>query len=98
MQLIPVYDKLILRKAQEAEVSKGGIVLPDSIQKEKHIGVVVSVGHGRLLQSGQIVPLVLQVDDTVVYNKFSGTETELDGEKYIVIREDDVLAVIRGNE
>ncbi len=95
-KLKPLYDKIVV-KVEEAKEQRtaAGIIIPDSAQEKPQVGEVVAVGEGRLLQNGEIKPLKVKVGDYVVFNKYAGTEVELEsGEKYLVLSEDEVLAIL----
>ena len=91
----PLGDKVILRPAKEEEKTKSGIVLPATASKEKpEQGEVVAVGPGKMTDEGKLVPMSLKVGDTVVFQKYGPTEVELENEDYLVVSENDILAVI----
>ena len=90
----PVGDRVVVRPAAKEEVTKSGIVIPDSAKEKPQEGVVVAVGSGKLLEYGDRIPLELKVGDRVLYAKYGGTEFKLDGEAYLVFRESDVLAIL----
>ena len=95
-KLKPLYDKIVV-KVEEAKEQRtaAGIIIPDSAQEKPQVGEVVAVGEGRLLQNGEVKPLKVKVGDYVVFNKYAGTEVELEsGEKYLVLSEDEVLAIL----
>lgn len=91
---MPLYDKLLVRRKEKETVSEGGIVLPSDITKEQPCeGVVLAVGCGKMLASGEIRPVVAKVGDKVLFGKFGGTEIEIDKEQLVVIREEDVIGI-----
>jgi chaperonin GroES len=91
----PIGDRVVVRPAAKEEVTKSGIVIPDTVNKEKsQEGVVVAVGNGRLLDNGDRAVIDLQVGSRVLFAKYGGTEFKLDGEEYLVLKENDILAVI----
>ena len=94
-KLRPLYDKIVV-KVEEAKEQRtaSGIIIPDTAQEKPQIGEVIAVGEGRLLQNGEIKPLAVKVGDYVVFNKYAGTEVELEGEKYLILSEEEVLAVL----
>ena len=95
MNLKPLNDRVIIKAKEAVEVSKGGIILPDTASKEKPVeGVVVAVGPGKLNDDGKRTPLTVKTDDKVIYSKYAGTEIKVDEESYLILREEDILAVI----
>lgn len=90
--LRPLGDRIIVKNTGARETTRGGIVLPDSAQEKPTQGEVVAVGPGRVLDNGQTAPVEVQAGDTIVYQKYGGTEVKVDGEEYIILRQDDVLA------
>ncbi|MFN3728089.1 MAG: co-chaperone GroES [Fimbriimonadaceae bacterium] len=97
MKLTPLHDRIVVEAAQKEEVSVGGILLPDSAQEKPQRGKVLAVGPGKRLDSGQLAPVDVQVGDTVLYGKYGGTEVTVEGEEYVILRADDVLAVVAGD-
>ncbi|ADC90075.1 chaperonin Cpn10 [Thermocrinis albus DSM 14484] len=94
-KLVPLYDKIVVKRQEEQEQrTAAGIIIPDTAKEKPQIGEVVAVGEGKLLNNGQIVPLKVKVGDKVVFNKYAGTEVELDGEKYLIMSQDEVLAIL----
>ncbi|MBL8088654.1 MAG: co-chaperone GroES [Chthonomonas sp.] len=96
MTLQPLHDRIIIEAAAKEEVTAGGIILPDSAQEKPLRGTVLAVGPGKRLDSGTLAPVDVKVDDVVLYGKYSGTEVTVDGKDYIILRAEDVLAVITG--
>lgn len=94
MNIRPLYDRIVVKRIEEQETSRNGIIIPDSAQEKPQEGEVISVGRGKLLEDGQVVALDVKVGDRVLFGKYSGTETKLVGTEYIIMREDDVLAVL----
>jgi len=90
MKLRPLHDRVVIRRTEEERKSPGGIVIPEKPIK----GEVVAVGKGKILESGEVRPLDLKKGDKVLFGKYSGTEVKVDGEDLLVMREDDVMAVI----
>jgi chaperonin GroES len=93
--LVPMNDRILVKRDEEEERSIGGIVIPDTAKEKPVRGTVVAVGRGKCLKSGQIQPLSLKVADKIYFGKYSGTEIKLDGREYLIMREDDVLALIK---
>jgi len=96
MNLRPLHDRVVVRRQEEEQTSPGGIVLPDSATEKPVRGEVIAVGNGKLLDSGDVRPLDVSVGDTVLFGKYSGTEVKIDNTEYLVMREDDIMAVVEG--
>lgn len=94
MKIRPLHDRVVIRRTEEERTSPGGIVIPDSATEKPIKGEVVAVGNGKLLDSGEIRALDLKKGDKVLFGKYSGTEVKVEGEELLVMREDDVMAVI----
>ncbi len=96
MKIRPLHDRVVIRRTEEERTSPGGIVIPDTAAEKPIKGEVVAVGNGKVLDSGETRPLDLKAGDKVLFGKYSGTEVKVDGEELLVMREDDVMAVIEG--
>ena len=96
MNLRPLHDRVVVKRMEEERTSPGGIVIPDSATEKPIKGEVLAVGNGKVNDSGDVRPLDLKVGDTVLFGKYSGTEVKVDGEDLLVMKEDDVMAVIEG--
>ena len=94
LNLRPLNDKIVVQRREAEETTKGGIVLPDAAKEKPKEGVVVAVGSGRLLTNGERASLQLQEQDRVLFTSYAGTEVKVDGEEYLIMNEDDVLAVV----
>ena len=94
MKLKPLGDRLVVKAAPHEDMTKGGLVLPDTVKEKPVEGIVVAVGEGKILENGQRQPMDVKVDDKVIYSKYSGTEVKLDGQEFLIISERDVLAVV----
>jgi chaperonin GroES len=94
-KLKPLYDRVVIKRVEE-EVAKtpAGIIIPDTAKEKPQIGEVIAVGEGRVLENGNIVPLKVKVGDKVYFSKYAGNEVKIDGEELIILREDDILAII----
>lgn len=90
----PLGDHILVKPEDPEEVKKGGIIIPDTAKERPQEGRVVAVGNGRRLDNGTIVPLEVKVKDKVLFGKYSGTEIKIEGEDYIIMKEDDVLGII----
>lgn len=95
MKVQPLGDRVLVKPMEAEEKTKGGIVLPDTAKEKPQQGEVVAVGKGKLLDNGEVKPLEVKVGDKVLYGKYAGTEVTIDGEEYLIIREDDILAIIK---
>ena len=93
MKIRPLSDRLVVRRTQEEEKTKGGIIIPDTAKEKPLEGVVVAVGSGTVLKNGKVVPLEVKAGDKILFGKYSGTEVKVDGEELVLLREEDVLAV-----
>ena len=94
MNLRPLHDRIVVKRMEEERTSPGGIVIPDSATEKPSKGEVVAVGNGKKSDSGDVMPVDVKVGDTVLFGKYSGTEVKVDGDDLLVMREDDVMAVI----
>lgn len=94
MKIKPLQDRLVIKRIEEEEKTKGGIIIPDSAKEKPQEGRVVAVGDGKMLESGQKAPLTVKVGDKILFGKYSGTEIKIDGEEHLILREDDVLAIV----
>ena len=96
MKIRPLHDRVIIRRLEEARTSPGGIVIPDTATEKPIRGKVIAVGTGRITEKGEVRPLDLKKGDTVLFGKYSGTEVKVEGEELLVMREEDIMAVIEG--
>ena len=96
MKIRPLHDRVVIRRTEEERTSPGGIVIPDAAAEKPIRGEVIAVGNGKVLDNGQVRALDLKAGDKVLFGKYSGTEVKMDGEEVLVMREDDVMAVIEG--
>ena len=94
MNIKPLQDRVVIRQVEEAKESSGGILLPGSAQQKQTIGEVVATGPGKVADNGTIIPMTVKVGDTVLYGKYAGTELKLEGTDYLIMREDDILAIV----
>ena len=94
MALRPLHDRVILKRLEEEKISAGGIVIPDSAAEKPIRGLVVAAGTGKILEDGKVRPIAVKVGDKVLFGKYSGTEVKVDGEELLVMREEDIIAVI----
>jgi chaperonin GroES len=94
MNIRPLYDRIVVKRIEEQETTRNGIVIPDSAKEKPQEGEVLAVGRGKRLEDGTLVALDVKVGDRVLFGKYSGTETKVVGTEYIIMREDDVLGVL----
>jgi len=94
MKVRPLHDRLVVRRVEEKETAKGGIIIPDTAKEKPQEGEVLAAGNGKVLENGTKVALDVKVGDKILFGKYSGTEVKVDGEELVVMREEDVMAVI----
>lgn len=95
MAIQPLADRIVVKPLEAEEVTKGGIVLPDTAKEKPQEGEVIAVGKGRVTDSGEVIPVELKKGDVVLYGKYSGTEITLKGDKVLIMKEDEVLAIVK---
>ena len=96
MKIRPLHDRVIVRRLEEERKTAGGIVIPDTAAEKPIRGEVIAVGNGKILDNGDVRPLDVKVGNTVLFGKYSGTEVKVEGEDLVVMREDDIMAVLEG--
>jgi chaperonin GroES len=94
MKLRPLADRIVLKRVKEADTTKGGIIIPDSAKEKPVEAEVVAVGNGRTLKDGKVRPLEVKTGDIVIIGKWSGTEVKLEGTEHVIVREEDILAIV----
>ena len=94
MKIRPLHDRVVVRRMEEERTTAGGIVIPDSATEKPIQGEVIAVGNGKILDNGEVRPLDLKVGDRVLFGKYSGTEVKLEGEDFLVMREEDIMGVV----
>jgi chaperonin GroES len=94
MNVRPLHDRLLVRRMEEKETAKGGIIIPDTAKEKPQEGEVLAVGNGKILENGTKVALEVKVGNKILFGKYSGTDIKIEGEEVLILREDDVLAVI----
>ena len=94
MNLKPLQDRVVVKPAEAEEVSKGGIILPDTAQEKPQEGEVMAVGPGKVADSGELIKPQVKKGDKILYGKYSGTEITIDGEDYLIVREGDIFAIL----
>ena len=96
MKIRPLHDRVIVKRLEEERTSPGGIVIPDSAAEKPSQGKIVAIGKGKILEDGSVRPLDVKAGDKILFGKYSGTEVKVDGEDLLVMREEDIMAVIEG--
>ena len=96
MKIRPLQDRIIVKRVQEEEKTKGGIIIPDSAKEKPIEGKVLAAGNGKVLEDGKVRPLDIKAGDRVLFSKYAGTEIKLEGDEVLILREEDVLGVIEG--
>lgn len=94
MKIRPLHDRVVVRRVEEERTSPGGIVIPDNATEKPSKGEVVAIGKGKPLDNGEVRPMGVKKGDTVLFGKYSGSEVKLDGEELVVMREDDIMAIV----
>jgi chaperonin GroES len=94
MNLRPLYDRIVVRRIEQKEQVQGGIIIPDSAKEKPQEGEVVAVGKGKRLEDGSVVPLDVKAGDRILFGKYSGSDIKMDGQEYLIMREDEVLGVL----
>ena len=94
MKIRPLYDRIVVKRIEEQETIRGGIIIPDSAKEKPQEGEVIAIGNGKRLEDGKLVPLDVKVGDRILFGKYSGSDIKLDGDEYMIMREDEVLGVL----
>jgi chaperonin GroES len=94
MKIRPLQDRIIVQRIEEEEKTAGGIIIPDTAKEKPQIGRVIAAGNGRKTEDGKIVPMDVKKDDKVLFSKYAGSEVKLDGEEYLIMKEDDILGIV----
>jgi len=94
MKIKPLQDRIIVKRLEEEEKTKGGIIIPDAAKEKPQEGKVIAVGDGKVLENGQKFAMTVKVGDKILFGKYSGTEIKIDGEEHLILREDDVLGIL----
>jgi chaperonin GroES len=93
-KITPIGDRVVIKRVEAEETTKGGIILPDSAKEKPREGIVLALGSGRLLKNGERAPFSVKVDDRVLFSSYAGTEVKVDGEELVILSEDEVLAIV----
>ncbi len=94
MKIRPLHDRLIVKRVEEQEVKKGGIIIPDTAKEKPQEGKVIAVGNGKVTDEGKKIPLDVKAGDRILFGKYSGSDVKLDDQEYLILREEDVLAIL----
>jgi len=97
MKVRPLHDRVLIKRVEEQETVRGGIIIPDTAKEKPQEGEVVAVGSGKRLENGQVTPMEVKAGDRVLFGKYSGTEIKLDGEEMLILREDEILGILSTN-
>ncbi|HZU41904.1 MAG TPA: co-chaperone GroES [Terriglobales bacterium] len=92
----PLHDRILVRRIEESETTRGGIIIPDTAKDKPQEGEVISVGKGKSNEEGKVFPLEVKAGDRVLFGKYAGTEIKIDGEDFVIMREEEVLGVLKG--
>jgi chaperonin GroES len=92
----PLHDRILIRRVEEAETTRGGIIIPDSAKDKPQEGEVVSTGKGKVNEDGKVFPLAVKEGDRILFGKYAGTEIKIDGEEFVIMREEEVLGILSG--
>ena len=95
MKLRPLQDRVIVKRVEEEDKTSGGIIIPDAAKEKPQQGKVIAVGKGKILENGKVSPLDVKKGDRILFGKYSGQEIKIDGEEHLIMREDDILAIIK---
>jgi chaperonin GroES len=94
MKIRPLHDRILIKRLEEQEQKKGGIIIPDTAKEKPQEGKVIAVGNGKVNDEGKKIPLDVKAGDKILFGKYSGSEVKIDDEEYLIMREEDVLAII----
>lgn len=95
MKLRPLHDRVIVKRIEEEEKSSGGIIIPDTAKEKPQQGEVIAVGKGKILENGKVNPLTVKKGDRILFGKYAGTDIKVEGEEHLIMREDDILAIVQ---
>ena len=98
VKFTPLHDRILVRRVEEEETTRGGIVIPDTAKDKPQEGVVISAGKGKVNEDGKVRPLDVKEGDRILFGRYAGTEIKLEGEEYLIMREDEVLGVLSGSK
>ncbi len=95
MKFRPLHDRVIVKRVEEEEKTSGGIIIPDAAKEKPQQGKVIAVGKGKILENGKVSPLAVKKGNRILFGKYAGQEIKIDGEEHLIMREDDILAIIK---
>ena len=96
MNFRPLHDRILIKRIEEKETAKGGIIIPDTAKEKPQEGEVIAVGNGKMSEDGKVVPLDVKAGDRILFGKYSGSEIKMDDEEYLILKEEEVLGVVEG--
>jgi chaperonin GroES len=96
MNLRPLHDRILIKRIEEKEAVKGGIIIPDTAKEKPQEGEVIAVGNGKKTEEGNLIPLDVKAGDRILFGKYSGAEIKMEGEEFLILREEEVLGIIEG--
>jgi chaperonin GroES len=94
LNFVPLHDRILVRRVEEQETTRGGIIIPDTAKDKPQEGEVLAVGKGKITEDGKVLPLDVKAGDRILFGKYAGTEISIDGEDYLIMREDEVLGIV----
>ena len=94
MKFRPLYDRILVERVESEEKTKGGIIVPDTAKEKPQQGKIIAVGQGKRLENGKLIPLEVKAGDTILFGKYSGSEIKIEGNEYLIMKEDDVLGLV----
>ncbi|MGA7878072.1 MAG: co-chaperone GroES [Desulfoferrobacter sp.] len=95
MNLRPLQDRVIIKRVDEEEKTAGGIIIPDTAKEKPQQGKVIAVGNGKIMENGTVSPMIVKAGDRVLFGRYAGTEIKVEGEEHLIMREDDILAIVQ---
>ena len=95
MKLRPLHDRVIVKRLEEEDKTVGGIIIPDTAKEKPQQGLVIAVGKGRILQNGKVMPPTVKKGDRILFGKYAGTDIKIDGEEHLIMREYDIVAIVK---
>ena len=98
MDIRPLHDRIVVKRLEQQEAMQGGLYIPDSAKEKPQEGQVVAIGNGKKTEDGKVIPLDVKAGDRILFGKYSGSDIKLDGEEYLIMREDELLAVLEGGQ
>jgi chaperonin GroES len=96
MNIRPLSDRILVKRVEKDNVSKGGIIIPDTAKEKPMEATVVAVGNGKVMDNGETRPVAVSVGDTVLFSKYAGTEVKIEGDEHLILREDDIIGILEG--